>query len=290
MRVVTDEDQRIDTFATGDADAFFTATPASVTRAKAEVDGATYPSVSVTTGQTYIFNLVKAPFDDVRIRTAFAQAVDWQAVAKTVLGEGAVAPYNFTMEGTPWYDPNATLPPYDVVAAQSLVDAYVADHGGNAVDITLTAYQQSLDQARARFIQTSLNQLRNVKVSVQIGDPATNLPKILSGDFQVSSWGFPALDLDPGLYASVHSSSLTNFEKYRNAQVDRLLDQARLLTDGAQRKALYDQVWETLAKDLPFYPYADTTNGFVVSPGLGGGAVVLDGILRFDLIWKKPER
>src|SRR5690606_38057799 len=38
FRVVGDEDQRIDTFTTGQADGFYTATPASVTRAQDNVD------------------------------------------------------------------------------------------------------------------------------------------------------------------------------------------------------------------------------------------------------------
>jgi peptide/nickel transport system substrate-binding protein len=287
LRVVGDEDQRIDTFATGDADAFYTATPASVARAQEERDGATYPSVAVTTGQAYVFNLAKPPFDDVRMRRAFAVGVDWQALVEVALGEGAVAPYNFTLEGTPWYDERAVLPHYDPSEAQSLIDAYVAEHGGTQVDIVLTAYQQSLDQARAEFIQTAMNQLDGIGVTIQTGDPATNLPKILGGDYQMSSWGFPTLDPDPGLYTAVHSKSLTNFSKYNNPEVDALVEQARLSTDDAKRKELYDQVWEILATDIPYYPYADTTNGFVVAPELGGGAVVLDGILRFDLLWHR---
>jgi peptide/nickel transport system substrate-binding protein len=287
FRVVGDEDQRIDTFATGDADAFYTATPASVARAQEERDGATYPSVGVTTGQAYVFNVSKPPFDDVRMRRAVAVGVDWQALVEVALGEGAVAPYNFTLAGTPWYDERAVLPAYDPDEAQSLVDAYVAEHGGAPVQIVLTAYQQSLDQARAEFIQTALGQLDGVEVTIETGDPATNLPKILGGNYQMSSWGFPTLDPDPGLYTSVHSTSLTNFSKYANPQVDALLEQARLSADDATRKGLYDQVWETLATDIPYYPYADTTNGFVVAPELGGGAVVLDGILRLDLLWRR---
>jgi peptide/nickel transport system substrate-binding protein len=287
FRVVGDEDQRIDTYATGDADAFYTATPASVKRAQDEVDGSVYPSVDVTTGQAFVFNNTKPPFDDVRMRTAFAQGVDWQQMADNVFGEGAVAPYNFTLEGTPWYDPNATLPKYDAAAAQALIDDYVADHGGTPVTINYTAFQQSLDQARAEFIQTSLNQLNNIKVEVQVGDSPTNISKVLAADYMVSSWGFPVNDPDPGLYASAYSTSFNNYSKYKNTAVDALLDQARLLTDDTARKALYDQVWEILAKDIPYYPYVKTTNGFVVSPKFGGGAVIHDGILRYDLLWKK---
>jgi peptide/nickel transport system substrate-binding protein len=96
-------------------------------------------------------------------------------------------------------------------------------------------------------------------------------------------------DPDPGLYNSAYSKSLNNYSKYNNAQVDSLLDQARLTTDDTKRKVLYDQVWEQLAKDVPYYPYVKTNNGFVVSPKFGGGDVILDGILRFDLLYKKAS-
>jgi peptide/nickel transport system substrate-binding protein len=286
FRVVTDENQRIDTFITGDADAFFTATPASVTRAQESEAGTSYPSVDVNTGQAFVFNTAKPPFDDVRVRTAFARAVDWQAMAENVFGEGSIAPYNFTLEGTRWYDARAELSAYDVAAAQELIDEYVADHGGTPIRIVMTAYQQSLDQARVEFIQASLTQLEGVEVEVQVGDVPTNSGKVIAGDYMVSSWGFPTLDPDPGLYGAVHSTSFTNFSKYENPEVDTLLDDARVATDDVQRKALYDQVWEILARDLPYYPYARTTNGYVTASGLKGAEVTLDGILRLDLLWR----
>jgi peptide/nickel transport system substrate-binding protein len=286
FRVVGDEDQRIDTFATGDADAFYTSTATSVSRAQDEVDGAEFVSVDVTTGQAFSFNTTKPPFNDVRMRTAIAQAVDWQGMADAIFGEGAIAPYNFTLEGTPWYDAKATLPEYDVAAAQALIDDYVADNGGTPVQIIWTAFQQTLDQARVEFVQAALNQLNNIEVEVQVGDSPTNIQKVLAADYMVTSWGYPVLDPDPGLYASVHSKSFNNYSKYNNPEVDALLDEARLLDDDTARKVIYDQIWEILAKDIPYYPYLKTTNGFVTSPDLRGGAVVHDAVLRFDLLWK----
>jgi peptide/nickel transport system substrate-binding protein len=287
FRVVGDEDQRIDTFATGDADAFYTATPASVARAQDEVEGSGYASQRVTTGQTFVFNTTKPPFDDVRVRTAFVQGVNWQALADNVFGEGAVAPYNMTLEGTPWYNPDATLPEYDAAAAKAAIDEYLAETGGDKLTINYTAFQQSLDQARAQFIQTSLNQLGNVDVQIAVGDSPTNISKVLAADYMVSSWGFPVNDPDPGLYNSAFSKSLNNYSKYSNPEVDELLLEARATTDDAERKALYDQVWVILAKDVPYYPYVETENGFVTSPDLKGGQVYEDGILRFDLLWKQ---
>jgi peptide/nickel transport system substrate-binding protein len=257
-----------------------------VARVTDEVDGAEYASVDVTTGQAFTFNTTKPPFNDVRMRKAFAVGVDWQALADAVFGEGAEAPYNFTLKGTPWYDEKATLPAYDAAEAQRLINEYVADNGGKPLTVNFQAFQQTLDQARVQFIQTAMNQFDNIDVKVNVGDSPTNIQRVLAAEYEVSSWGYPVLDPDPGLYVSAHSKSFNNYSKYNNPEVDALLEEARKLTDPDKRKPIYNKVWRQLAKDIPYYPYVKTTNGFVGSPKLGGLAVILDGIIRVDLLWK----
>jgi peptide/nickel transport system substrate-binding protein len=286
LRTVPDEDQRIDTFTTGQADGFYTSTLASVTRAQDSVDGAEYASVAIPMGQTFIFNLTKPPFNDLRVRQAYAMGVDWQALADTVFGEGAEAPYNFSLEGSQYYTEDATLPEYDPAEAQRLIDEYLAETGQQTLRIDHIAFQQTLDQARVKFIQTSLNQLENVDVQVKVGDSPTNIGQVLAGEFMVSSWGFPAPDGDPGIYNSVHSKSFNNYSKYNNPAVDANLDKARVSNDEAVREPLYQDVYRQLAEDIPFYPYVKTVNGFVVSPDVRDASVYGDGILRFDLLWK----
>jgi peptide/nickel transport system substrate-binding protein len=285
FRVVGDEEQRLDTFNTGDADAFYTATPDTVDRAMEAVDGAEYTSVEVTTGQTIVFNNAKPPFDDIRMRTAYAQAVDWQGLADAVFGPGSVAPYNFTLEGTDFYTPDAELPPYDPEAAQALIDEYVAEKGG-PVTINQLAFQQSLDQARGEFIQTALSQLDNIEFSLTVNDSPTNIGLVLAGDYMVSSWGFPVVAADPGPYNSAFSQALTNYSKYSNPDVDAALLEARATDDKATQTEAIQRVFTQLAKDIPYYPYVETANGFVTSPELHGTEVYEDGILRTDLLWK----
>ncbi|HEV8298330.1 MAG TPA: ABC transporter substrate-binding protein [Acidimicrobiales bacterium] len=284
FRVVGDEDQRIDTFNTGQADAFYTSTPGSVDRATKAVKDSYYASVQVTTGQTFVLNNTTAPFNDLRIRKALVQGVDWKALADTVFGKGAIAADNFTLKGTPWYTDKAALPKYDPAAAQALIDDYVKEKGG-PVKIDFLAFQQTLDQQRVKFIQTAMGQLKNIQINVQVNDSPTNIGKVLRGEYQASSWGFPTLDPDPGLYNSVKTGLATNYSKYTNPAVDAALDQARQLTDQAQRATLYQGIYEQLAKDLPFFPYVVTVNGFVAQPRLKGASVQEDGIMRFDLIW-----
>lgn len=285
FRVVSDEEQRVDTFITGEADGFYTVTPATVTRAQEEVDDAEHISVQVTTGQSFTFNTSKPPFDDVRVRKAFVQGVDWQALAESVFGEGSNALTNFTIEGTPWYSPDASLPEYDPAAAQALIDEYNAENGGGPLQIEMLAFQQSLDNARVQFIQTSLSQLDNIEVNVSVNDSPTNIGRVLAGDYMVSSWGFPVVFADPGVYNSAHSKANTNYSKYSNPDVDAWIEEARATDDLDAAAALIQKVYAQLAKDLPYYPYVETNNGFILGPQLHGGDLYEDGILRTDLLW-----
>jgi peptide/nickel transport system substrate-binding protein len=287
FRVVGDEEQRIDTFGRNQADGFYTATRSSVDRGTSAVKDSKYVSVDVTQGQTYVFNTAAAPFDDLRVRKAFWQGVDWAALAETVFGKGAKPAVNFTNEGSPWFTAKGAMPKYDPAEAQRLIDAYVAEKGG-PIKFTMLTFQQTLDQARAKFIQTSLNQLKNIQPEIQVNDSPTNIGKVLRGEHQVSSWGFPTLDPDPGLFNAAKGGLPTNYSKYNNPAVNKALDDARLSNDQATRKQLYDSVWEALARDLPYLPYVVTTNGYVLSPKLQGGKVYEDGILRVDLLWMKP--
>ena len=192
------------------------------------------------------------------------------------------------MKGNPFHNEKAALPKYDPAAAQKLIDAYVAEkNGGQPIKFVMLSSQQTLDQARVKFIQTSLGQLKNIQVEVQVNDGPTTIGKVLRGDFQAASWGFPVLEPEPGLFNAARSGLPTNYSKYSNAEVDKALDAARVTLDTAERKKLYDTVWEALARDLPYVPYADTVNGFVIAPKLRGGKVYTDGILRFDLLWVK---
>jgi ABC-type transport system substrate-binding protein len=288
FRTVGDETQRVDTFATGSADLFYTSVPGSVKSAQTKVKDSYYSSVAVTTGQTFLFNTRIAPFNDQRVRQAFVQAVDFKILAREILNDSVPAEF-FTPPTSPWHNPNSALPKYDPVAAQKLVDAYVAEKG--PIKFTWLAFEQVLDQNRAKFMQTSLNQLKNFTMDIQVNPSAVNINKVIvEKSFQASSWGFPVLDPEPTLYGAVKTNHARNYSGYVNAAADKAVEDARnpaIANDLAARKKLYDPVWEALAKDLPYVPYIVTTNGFVCGPKLRGCTTYEDGILRWDLIWKK---
>lgn len=67
-------------------------------------------------------------------------------------------------------------------------------------------------------------------------------------DIVLSQWSF---DRSEDIYEQFHSSGSRNFIGYQNANVDGLLEKARLATDPQQKKALFRDVHARIAKDHP---------------------------------------
>jgi ABC-type transport system substrate-binding protein len=284
FQVQGNEQQRIDSFNTGATDGFYSAVPGSIQDAL-KTKGAYQAKVEVTAGQTFVMNTTKAPFDDVRIRRAIVSAIPRDVLATDILNKSVPAEF-MSNPGTPWHSEGSKLPAYDVAAAQKLIDEYVAEKGG-PVKFTMLAFQQTLDQDRAKFIVAQLGKLKNLQVDFQVNDSPTNIGKVLAGDYQWSSWGFPTLDPEPGLYNAAKSGQPFNYSRYKNDDVDKWLDEARATADPTIRNANYKKVFDQLAKDLPYFPYTVTQNNFVCSAKLGGCDLYEDGILRVDKLWKK---
>jgi peptide/nickel transport system substrate-binding protein len=286
IRVVPALQQQRDTFATGDADGLWTTEPAAIGSMAEAVEGAYDVTVFAGGTPAYAFNTTAPPFDDLRVRRAVIMAVDREFLAEIVPDEGGPVTNNFSVEGTPWYTEEAQLPDYDPEAAQELIDEVVEEQGG-PIEIEVGGFTGgTADQARVEFIQTSLNDLDGVEATVNLQGMPEVIPRMLEGDFQMHSWGFPFFDPEPGLYNAAHSGQLINFTGYENPEVDEALDAARRTRDQDERAELYRTVFEHLAEDLPWMLYREMVFGWILRPEIQDAEIYGDGILRYDLLWR----
>ncbi|HEY3845832.1 MAG TPA: ABC transporter substrate-binding protein, partial [Acetobacteraceae bacterium] len=88
------------------------------------------------------------------------------------------------------------------------------------------------------------------------------------------------VDIDGNTYQFLHSHQANNVSGYANPVVDRLLDEARGMTDVAQRKGLYAQMWEQERQDLPITYLWIPRNIVGMSAKLNGFRPVPDGMIR----------
>ena len=106
-----------------------------------------------------------------------------------------------------------------------------------------------------------------------------------AGDFQASQVGWSGrIDPDGNIYGFVTTGGGFNDGKYSNPEIDRILGEARAVSDEAARKDLYKQANQILQTDLPlFYLYneawlygvSDKVAGFTPSPD---GMIRLEGV------------
>jgi ABC-type transport system substrate-binding protein len=205
-------------------------------------------------------NCKKPPFDDVKVRQAFAAAVDKDKIAEVVL-KGVVQPANGIIPpGMPGYDnkllKKSTFDPalakkllseskYSDTSKWSLVTIQVSGEGG-ASPRTVTA------------IAEMLKQNLGIEPKIQQTEWATFLQDLKSDQskFELFSLAWIADYPDPHDFLDIlfHSESLDNNTGYSNKEVDALLEKARTEKDKAKRLEMYYQAEQKIVEEAPWIP------------------------------------
>jgi peptide/nickel transport system substrate-binding protein len=281
VRVIPDDEQRIDTYTTASLDGFYSNIPSSIERGVEDGGGTAY-SIPLADAIILMPNNESAPFDDVRMRRVLTLAIDREAMVD-VASPGSDAAENFTLEGSDWYTPEAAVPSLDLTEAQRLVDEIVAETG-SPIRVSMISSQSNPSQAE--FVQTSLSQLEDVEVSVEVLDAPTFIGKVRAGEYQLVAWGLPWLDPDVSIGTFFGSGLSTNYSKYSNAEVDALIKSSSVTDDLDERVELYGQVFEMVAEDAGVVPLWHGAFGWVFSDSVHDVELYEDGIPRWDLIWR----
>jgi peptide/nickel transport system substrate-binding protein len=145
----------------------------------------------------------------------------------------------------------------------------------------LTPNQPDILQA-AEVVQ-SMAAEAGFDVRIQAMEFASSLQAQQRGDYEAYMIGWSGrVDADGNTYQFLHTGQGNNFSRYSNATVDKLLDEARGVTDLAKRQALYRQIWPELRKDLPLAYLYNPRNIVAMSAKLSGFRPVPDGMIRIQ--------
>jgi peptide/nickel transport system substrate-binding protein len=107
-------------------------------------------------------------------------------------------------------------------------------------------------------MQVILSQLREagIQIELEIKDFVTHQNALREGQFTVTVMGgLPYLDPDLAYYQYFHTEKnpirVSNFPRYSNPRVDRLLEDGRIEPDFQKRYRIYKEVVEILNEELP---------------------------------------
>jgi ABC-type transport system substrate-binding protein len=280
FRVIREDGARIVEVEAGTVDVAVRIPPAEAERLAAN------PNINIveTPGLRTIyifFNVTNEPFTDVRVRQAVNYAVDVESIVRDLF-EGAArvsdAPIAPRVFGYSEQQPYAR----DVERARELLR-----EAGVAEGTTVTLYhptgryiQDALvaDAVRAQLREVGLNaELRTLEWAQYVPHVRRPAPEN-DVQFAMLGWGTVTMDADYGLFALFHSSEHPpgfNGSFYENPEVDRLLDEARIVVDEEERRRLYDEAISIIWEDAPWlFLYSEVqltairtnVDGFIVHP------------------------
>jgi oligopeptide transport system substrate-binding protein len=222
------------------------------------------------------FNLTNAPFNNKKVREAFAYGFDREGYARDMLKGTEVPTLTWIPPGYPGYDPNETRFAYDPAKAKAaLAEAgFLNGEGLPEIKYTYTSSNPA-NQARAEYIvqmyQTSLG-------VTLVPDPVeattlTSLQKSAKTFPQMITGGWCADYPDPQNWLSIYWHSRTNFAKrigYQNVEADKLMDEADVEPNPGRRAALYAQAQDLIVGDVARVMRSNNLNTYLIKPYVKG--------------------
>jgi len=202
----------------------------------------------------------KNPFKDKRVRQAFYQALDENAIAHTVM-RGAATPSNLMIApGIRGFakDLNIRLP-FDPAAAKKLLTE-AGYPNGFEVGMNCPNDRYVNDAAICQAVAAMLAKI-DVKVNLMVETKVTYFPKILSRDtsFYLLGWTPASYDAHNQIYAILMSPGPSgrgqfNLGSYSNKRIDELGPQIASELDQNKREAMIHEVFKIHSDDVGHIP------------------------------------
>ena len=226
------------------------------------------------------FNASMAPFDDVKFRQALNHAVDKQLIATGVLSELVEPAYSILPPGFPGYTENIVGLQFDPELARKLLSEskYPDAESRPRIVVTVPGTGGTIGLDLEVVLEMWKQEL-GVEVEIQQVEWATYLEDLDAKKFQAyAGLGWEADYPDPQDFLDIlfHSESSINHGDFKNAEIDAILEEARVESDINKRIALYHQAEQMIVDAAPWVPmwftgdrYAlvkDYVEGYVMTP------------------------
>src|SRR5690606_34942906 len=184
---------------------------------------------------------------DKRVRQALDLAID-RDIINQVVGEGMFQPAHQPFPPASFaYDQSVERPGRDPKKAQELLRQ--AGHDRVKFELTFgnnTTMQQVFELVQAMGAEAGFD------ISLRPMEFAALQSALPRGDFEVGQTGWSGrVDPSGNIYQYITCKGSLNDGKYCNAEMDRLMNEARSIADEDQRRQLYAQAMQIMQEDDP---------------------------------------
>ncbi|MBF6600283.1 MAG: peptide ABC transporter substrate-binding protein [Dehalococcoidia bacterium] len=217
------------------------------------------------------FNTNVPPFDDPKVRQAFAMSVDRKKIGSVVLKGAVPVATGLLPPGIPGYTPDDKTYAFDPARAKQLLGQ--SRYAGNMPKITLaeTGAGGTVGDYTQAIVQSWKENL-GIDVQVQQAESGTFFQDIDQGRYQMFHLGWIMDYPDPEDILDVlfYSKSKQNSTQYNNPAIDAQLAAARVEQDANKRTQEYQAIEKAILQDAPWMPMYFSTQYALVKPYVQG--------------------
>ncbi len=223
----------------------------------------------------YVFNTRRKPFNDVRVRKALSYAINREAIASHVLGQGQKPAYAFTPEATNGFvKPDLAWEKMSqkerVAKAKKLLKEAGYSHS-HPLHVKLLYNTSESHKKVAIVISQMWKQVLGVEVELVNEEWKTFLDTKRRGNFDIARAGWTGDYNEPSTMLAIWlTGGGNNDAKWSDKTYDDLIAKAMTTQNEAARGKLYSAAEKILAADMPEMPIYQYVQSRLVKPYVGG--------------------
>jgi peptide/nickel transport system substrate-binding protein len=183
-----------------------------------------------------------------KVRQALDWSIDREAINQVVFN-GEFKPGNqWVNPDHPYYQKSFPIHGRDVVRAKALLkEAGVTP----PVTVDFMVPKGAETEAVAQVIQSMASE-SGFDMKIRVTEFATSLKQAETGEYQAFMLAWSGrIDPDGNSYVFMHKDAPQNYSAWASADANKALDDARLVTDQSQRKAIYEKLTKLVLEDNP---------------------------------------
>lgn len=221
-------------------------------------------------GYYYGFHTRKKPFDDIRVRKAFALAID-RTQFPTILGGGQIPLYSWVPKGMLGYAENIGLK-YDPETARKLLAEAGYPNGKNFPKVVMAYDTRDDNKVIAENLESQWKGTLGVEVDIENSEWKVHLKMLETDPPHLWRLGWGADFPDPDNFLNLFTSySGNNFTHWAHPGYDKLIETAAKEPNPQKRVVNYNEAQKILTEqEHPIIPLFMEAQNLLLKPYVKG--------------------
>jgi oligopeptide transport system substrate-binding protein len=225
-----------------------------------------------------------APFRDIKVREAVSLAIDRNAMIRGLYGDAAFPLNGVVTPGMPGFNPALPELKFDPERAKRLMAEAGFPEGRGLPPVEVSGTEAFKDELT--YFANQFNRVLGMPVTVKLVERATHIRSMNAGEVAFFPWGWTADYTDAAYYLSQmwYGPSAFNRPRWKNAEYDRLIEEALTIADDQKRYALYHRAEKVLMDEWGMAPVPMTASIGLRKPNVRNVTLTPFGFSSFHRI------